>query len=430
MVPVDGRVAVERLEALQAPVATAHLSFDAADDRLSARDSSGFVGPLRTKYDDLAGRVAEAAGLLGTADRALQVLPTMLGADGPKSYLLVFQNNAEVRATGGLPGAISVVTADDGRLTMGEQTTAVKLGEADEPVLPLTPAEQEIYGPQLGTYFLDANFTPSFPRAADLMAARWAQRKGQQVDGVLAVDTVAVSYVLGATGPVTVGPAQLTSSNAVESLLHQIYLLIDDTDEQDELFKETARDASSTSSSRARPTRRACCPRSAAVRDEDRLLVHSFDPTVQAVLDGGEVAGELDRRRRRRDRRSACTSTTTPARRCPYYLRTVVRGESTSCTDDGVQTVKGVTRMTSDAPVDAGHDAARLRDRRRALRHRPRRPARRAADLRPGRRHHRRGHARRRGPQEAADRRRRRASGHDRLPVPRCPSSRPRSAGR
>jgi hypothetical protein len=351
MVPVDGRVSIERLEALQAPVATAHHSFDTADDRLSARDASGFVGPLGDKYADLAGRVAQAARLLGTADRALRVLPTMLGSDGPKSYLLVFQNNAEVRATGGLPGAISVITADNGRLTMGEQTTAVKLGEADAPVLPLTPAEQEIYGPQLGTYFLDANFTPSFPRAADLMAARWAQRKGQQVDGVLAVDTVAVSYVLGATGPVTVGPAQLSSSNAVDNLLHQIYVVIDDTDEQDELFKETARTVfDQLVAGKANPqSMLSALGRGAS---EDRLLVHSFDPAVQAVLEGSDVAGELTDAGATGPQVGMYLNDNTGAK-MSYYLRTVVRGESTSCSDEGVQTIEGMTRMTSDAPEDA-----------------------------------------------------------------------------
>ena len=65
--------------------------------------------------------LASINGNLATADRALQVLPTMLGRDEPKNWLLVFQNNAEVRATGGLPGAISVVTADDGELSRNRQ---------------------------------------------------------------------------------------------------------------------------------------------------------------------------------------------------------------------------------------------------------------------------------------------------------------------
>ena len=39
----------------------------------------------------------------------------MLGGDGPRNYLLVFQNNAEIRATGGLPGSWAEVHAEDGK---------------------------------------------------------------------------------------------------------------------------------------------------------------------------------------------------------------------------------------------------------------------------------------------------------------------------
>ncbi len=43
-------------------------------------------------------------------------MPAFLGADGDRNYLYVFQNNAEVRSTGGLPGNISLVHASDGRV--------------------------------------------------------------------------------------------------------------------------------------------------------------------------------------------------------------------------------------------------------------------------------------------------------------------------
>lgn len=350
MAPVDGRIRIERLEALQAPVRQARESFAAADDRLSAPDPSGYVGPLRGKYEDLADQVAEAAGLLDTADRALQVLPTMLGVDGPRSYLLVFQNNAEIRASAGLPGAISVVTADDGELTMGRQTTAVDLGEADAPALPLTPAEEAIYGEQLGTYFLDANFTPSFPRTAELMRARWQQVYGEQVDGVLAVDTVAVSYVLGATGPVTVGPAKLSSINVVDSLLHQIYLLIDDTDEQDELFKVAARTVfDQIVKGDANPqTMLSALGRGG---EEHRLLVHSFTPAEQDLIAGTAVAGEYTSATAEGPQVGIYLNDNTGAK-MSYFLRTTVRAEATACAD-GVQTVTGTAQFSSEAPVNA-----------------------------------------------------------------------------
>jgi hypothetical protein len=350
MAPVDGRVDIARIEGLQAPVAEARASFEVADERLAARDSSSFVGPFRGRYDELAEQVARATDVLDTADRALQVLPTMLGRDGPKNYLLVFQNNAELRATGGLPGAISVVSADDGELSLNRQATAVDLGEAPEPVLPLTPAEREIYGPQLGTYFLDANFTPSFPRAAELMRARWEQTFDERVDGVIAVDPVAVSYLLGATGSVTVGPTRLTQANVVDNLVHQIYALVDDTDEQDELFKLAARTVFDKVVDGGAPPQ-GVLEALARGGSEHRLLVHSFDDAVQEQILTSVVAGAHTDPAADGPQVGLYLNDNTGAK-MSYFLRTVASAEATSCTD-GVQTVAGVVRFASEAPLDA-----------------------------------------------------------------------------
>ena len=68
---------------------------------------------------------------------------------------------------------------------MARQVASNSFGETAEPVLPLTAAERLVYGDELGTYFLDANFTPDFPRASALWRARWEQVYPEQVDGVV-----------------------------------------------------------------------------------------------------------------------------------------------------------------------------------------------------------------------------------------------------
>ena len=63
-------------------------------------------------------------------------MPALLGGSGPRDYLLVFQNNAELRATGGLPGVMSLIHAENGRVDITRQASAGAMGELDEPVLP------------------------------------------------------------------------------------------------------------------------------------------------------------------------------------------------------------------------------------------------------------------------------------------------------
>jgi hypothetical protein len=246
LLPRGGEIPVPQLTALRDPVADASVAFAAADAALQSEDPTRFVEPLRRKYRELAERVAAAADALRTADTALSVMPGMLGADGPRNYLLVVQNNAEIRATGGLPGAVSLLRADHGAVSMVRQVAASEFGEAELPALPLTLAERKLYGPQLGTYFVDANFTPDFPRAAALMKARWEETSGERIDGVLSVDPVALSYLLEATGPVTVPDVTLTADNAVLELVHRVYLRYPSPEDQDAWFREVAREVFDT----------------------------------------------------------------------------------------------------------------------------------------------------------------------------------------
>jgi hypothetical protein len=349
--PREGRVPVDRLGALQAPVSAAHNAFAEATTRLDAEDSSSYVGPLKSKYRDLARRVRDAAGALETADTALQVMPGMLGLSGERNYLLVFQNNAEVRSTGGLPGAVSVLNANDGRLALTRQVAAASLGYTDEPVLPLTEAEEKIYGLQLGIFFLDANFTPDFPRTADLMKARWQQVYDDDVDGVLAVDPVALSYLLAVTGPVQVGDVEINSDNAVDELLHQVYLRFEDPAEQDAYFKRVARAVfDKVTSGEGDP--QAILRGLARSGAENRLYIHSFDPVEQEVLTGTDVAGELVKEPTERPHVGVYLNDTT-ASKMSYFLRTKVRVDSTSCSSD-VQVLDGMARLRSVAPADAG----------------------------------------------------------------------------
>ena len=70
------------------------------------------------------------------------------------------------------------------------------------PVLPQSAAERQIYDGQIAEYFQDTNFTPEFPRTAELVREMWQRTQQQQLDGVLSLDTVTLSYLLRATGPV------------------------------------------------------------------------------------------------------------------------------------------------------------------------------------------------------------------------------------
>ena len=236
--PQGGRLPVADIESLQDPVRQADEAFAAADQKLAAVETGGLVDAVGVRYDEVADQVADASSSLDAAQRAVQVLPTMLGAEGDRRFLMIFQNNAEIRATGGLPGAMSLVETRDGRLD-DDPADWLRVSSRclDEPVLPLTAEELDTFGVQLGTYMQDANFTPDFPRTAQLMAAHWARKDPTTLDGVISVDPVALSYLLEATGPVTVDGITLTPQNAVSELLNNTYLRLPDPEAQNAFFR-------------------------------------------------------------------------------------------------------------------------------------------------------------------------------------------------
>lgn len=237
LAPRDGRIDLSALETIAGPTSQAAASLESAADRLNDVDTTRLVAPLRTPFRDLVGEIEEADQALGAADAALDVLPEILGGDGQRNYLLVFQNNAEVRATGGLPGSVALVSADDGAISLEQQVAGNSFGRRETPVLPLTPGELNLYGVQFGTFFLNAGFTPDFSRASELWSARWQERFPGDVDGVLSLDTVALSYVVAALDePVEVDGVVLDESSVVDELLHRTYLRLEEPAAQDRFF--------------------------------------------------------------------------------------------------------------------------------------------------------------------------------------------------
>ena len=153
---------------------------------------------------------------------------------GPRTYLVVFQNPAELRATGGIFGSYAVVQADQGRITIIDQGASSRtLGFFDPPVAELTPEQIDLYSQLMAQYPQDVNFTPDFPTAAPLFSEMYRLRSGNTVDGVLAIDPVALSYLLEGAAPIDVGDGvSITADNLVPILLSTAYQKFDNNGDQ------------------------------------------------------------------------------------------------------------------------------------------------------------------------------------------------------
>ena len=223
--PKNGRVDLESIRKVSPGLEASRASLEDSGRDLDQIDADSLIGALRGPVADLQEQVGDARSAVSAGDKAARLIPAMMGGSGRRSYILTFQNNAEIRSTGGLPGSFAVLTARDGRLTLSRQGEASDIPYFEKPPVKPTAEELRLYSGLLTGYFGDSNFTPDFPRTAEIMRAMLREDRDQESDGVVSVDPIALSYILGATGPVKLADGTtLTSDNAVKHLLNDVYL--------------------------------------------------------------------------------------------------------------------------------------------------------------------------------------------------------------
>ncbi len=184
--------------------------------------ATGLVGPVAKARVRLLAQLSDLAGTTATAATTADLLPPMLGADGPRTYFLSFQNNAESRGTGGLMGAFGVATADHGRITVTRTGSDADLKQYAKPVVSLGPEFDSLYRPfGAETDLRQSNMSPHFPDAARIWSVMWQRQSHHPVDGVLALDPVAMAGILNATGPATLPGGQQVSGADVVALTEQ-----------------------------------------------------------------------------------------------------------------------------------------------------------------------------------------------------------------
>ncbi|GAA2726637.1 DUF4012 domain-containing protein [Cellulomonas aerilata] len=239
--PVDGRIDTEPLAAAAPVLGTAAEAAGRAQRAVAELDPDRLHGPLPGPVAELQEQLTSATTTLTQAERLAVLLPPMLGAEQPRNYLVLFLNSGELRAQGGIVGAVAVISVDDGRLRLVQQAANPEITSFDDPVLPLTDPERALATDLPGEHLEDVVLLPDAPRSGQLAAEMWRRITGQTVDGVLAIDPVALSYVMRATGPLAhPNGVLLDPDTLVQTLLFDAYEDQSDPRESDEFFASAA----------------------------------------------------------------------------------------------------------------------------------------------------------------------------------------------
>jgi uncharacterized protein DUF4012 len=197
----------------QAALTRAQAALDTVPDGLS--------GPVDSARAAMADRLATYLPLLDAYVTASNRVPGMLGWDAPHRYLVLTQNPAELRPTGGFIGSYGIIVFDRGNLAEHEFRDVFLLdGPRGNPYIePPQELVDYLLGPGQGWQLADANWSPDFPTSAQDAVRLYASESGdQEIDGVLGITTHTIDDLLQVTGPVAVPSYEATISSGETTL--------------------------------------------------------------------------------------------------------------------------------------------------------------------------------------------------------------------
>lgn len=152
-------------------------------------------------FEDLTKYISESKPLL-------EATPYLLGMDDKRTYLVIFQNDKELRATGGFLTAYSVMTVDKAKF---EPVSSDDIYNLDARYKPAYPAPQAFVDLIKGPYILsqnirlrDMNYNPDFKQSMDFFSEEASKVGMKNIDGIIAVDTHLLVNLLDALGEIGV----------------------------------------------------------------------------------------------------------------------------------------------------------------------------------------------------------------------------------
>ena len=262
-------------------------------DQASAITEPAYISALGDARTQLQDQTSEIAGLFRNTALAARLAPSMMGGDAPRTYLMGFQTPAEARGTGGLLGGFGILRFDKGTPTVDSLASNTGLTGASATIdLGLDFNAMFGFTNPYGD-FRNSNLSSHFPYAAQIWKSMWEQQSGTKVDGVIVIDPVALSYLLGAIGPVTMPDGEaITQENVVELTMSTVYKrfpLAQDQQARKNYLQEIAKEVMQKASGYSHSPRKLLDALGKAF-SERRIAVWSAFPAEQELLEKTPLA--------------------------------------------------------------------------------------------------------------------------------------------
>lgn len=180
---------VPHLDTIEKKMSNIETSLNQIDANRYPEEFKGFK--LKSTILSAQETIVQTHQLVKNDQPLLAKIPWLLGKDKPRQYLMIFQNDKELRPSGGFWTAYGSLTVKDGQVTPG---TASNIYDLDDKINSKVPAPRLIKSYHINVPILnlrDSNLSPDFPTDAQIFAEQYAKAMGKKepFDAVIAIDT-------------------------------------------------------------------------------------------------------------------------------------------------------------------------------------------------------------------------------------------------
>ncbi len=163
---------------------------------------------LRNNIRSAQDLIDQASNLLVNGKPVIENAPYLLGMDSARTYLILFQNDKELRPTGGFMTAYAIMSVDKAKFS---PTLSDDIYNLDARYTPSIPAPDPLIKYIKGPYVLsknlrlrDMNWSPDFTQSMQMVTTALSQVGVKNIDGIIAVDTKVLDNLLSVIGPIGV----------------------------------------------------------------------------------------------------------------------------------------------------------------------------------------------------------------------------------
>ncbi len=167
------------------------------------------IGPLTKIHDQIAAAktlVNEGVVAVKQGKPLIKVLPELLGSEKSKKYLILFQNDGELRPTGGFLTYYSIFRVEEGVIHVDSANDIYRLDDSIRSH-PAAPDIIKKYFPKVTRFYIrDSNLSPDFQESMNTFREFYEDSRSKtEIDGIIAIDTDFLVNVIKILGEVQVG---------------------------------------------------------------------------------------------------------------------------------------------------------------------------------------------------------------------------------